>query len=342
VPAFRLNCARTKKLDELPAEVLVEILTHLDLDDLGRLACTSSIWARWCGEVVNKRVRQGNLLKAVATQDTIFLRAWLHCHGAPSQNYDQDNIRARQPLVDAVVVSGSFWDFLHSRVVAVRCLLKFFGTHTSVVDVAHRHAVLEAQLLCFIHHQDVQAAQILLAHPSAIRLCRNPGRTWLEWHVSSIVWHFPPGDGLSRCVMTWARNLACPCAQDLTLIDNLFFHWTGALVPMLELMQVRTANHMRMHDLLLLHVDPNSFAGHFLFSDSFVHNIGYSALPGSPHPVGEPTAPPLIRLTSFEPAHTRTIHSVRSMDGSVYHATVLIDDPNQSTERHEEQSNIFY
>jgi len=231
---------------------LVEILGNLELHDLARVALTCTHWARWCREIIHRRVRHGDVLRAVTAQDTAFLRAWLwHAES-----------RA--------------WGSQH---VAVRCLLNFLvpdavdGTSREV-HASRRHAVLEAQLLCFIHHRDTGAAQVLLSHPSAVRLCHNPGRTWMEWHVSTVVWHMPR---LPECVLAWARSLACLRPQDLTLTDNLFFHWSGTAQPMLDLMSTMTAAHMPMHDLLVLHVDTNSFAGHFLFSDSFVHSIGYVA-----------------------------------------------------------------
>lgn len=235
-----------KKLDELPAELLVEILGYLPLADLGRLAQTCTLFMRWCRELVRKRIQQGNLLKCVSCQDTMFMRAWLQ-HQSSEQVMD-------------------------SQVVAIRCLLNFLTPQN--MEVARRHAILEAQLLCFIHHQDTSAAHVLLSHPWAIRLCFNPTRAWIEWHISTVVWHFPR---LPECIMTWARSLMSPRPQDLTLVDNLFFHWNGAVSSMLELMSTMTASRMTMHDLLVLHVDMNSFAGHYLFSDTFTCNIGYSS-----------------------------------------------------------------
>lgn len=79
-----------------------------------------------------------------------------------------------------------------------------------------------------------------------------------------------------------------------------------------------------MHDLLLLHVDPTSFAGRFLFSDSFVHNIGYtlseaeeaSLCSGAQRPPHGLHAPRIMPTLGY-PTHLHHIHSVRSVDRSV-------------------------
>lgn len=211
-----MTCTNKVKLDDLPEEVLNHICTFCDWRTLAALQCTSHTLWRVAGDAEARAMARVGISAAVARRDVDAMHVYVK-HA----------------------VEGS-------ERTAVKCVLRFLAR-------ADLTALLERQLLCFLHSNDLVAAQLILEVPDAVVLGGNPDSVWLEWCVSVAVWSMGT---TSTAMREWVARLALPLRrQDAVFCDHLFFNWPGCYSRMRRLLDLPTADGTPLLEFLLARRD---------------------------------------------------------------------------------------
>ena len=146
---------------------------------------------------------------------------------------------------------------------AVKCLLRFLA-----LPGGRMRPLLERQLLCFLHSNELHAAQLILSMPGGVQLGSNPESVWLEWCVSTALWGM---GALPTAVREWVAQLELPLRrQDAVFCDHLFYNWPGCYTRMRRLLDLPTADGTPLLDLLLARRD-TSFTTSIVNSRQFHH-----------------------------------------------------------------------
>lgn len=208
----------------------MHIFSHCDWRALAAMQATSAKMLRVAGDEERRRMRRRGIHAAIRERDTDTMHVYVKHAVASAER------------------------------TAVRCLLRFCAGGASA-------AMLERQLLCFIHGRDVLAAELVLSLPGAVKLADNPDSVWLEWCVATAVWAMTR---VPCAVQEWVAALAWPLRrQDEVFCDHLFFTWPGCYAHMKQLLGLPTADGTPF--VLLLRRHGTSFAASIVRSAEFRH-----------------------------------------------------------------------
>lgn len=214
----------------MPEELLMHIFSYCDWRALAAMQATSTKMLRVAHDEERRRMRRTGIHAAIRARDTATMHVYVK-HAVPC-----------------------------AERTAVRCLLRF--CHGGVPA-----ALLERQLLCFIHGGDVGAAELVLTLPGAVALATNDTTAWLEWCVATAVWSMAR---VPHAVQEWVARLAWPLRrQDAVFCDHLFFTWPGCRPRMAQLLAMPTADGTPL--LAMLRSHSVSFAASIVNSAQFHH-----------------------------------------------------------------------
>lgn len=200
----------------MPEEILVHIFSFCDWRSLANMQCTSTLMCRVAGDTEERACRRVDVMKATSERNVGALYVYL--------KYSDKN----------------------ANYVAVKCVLRFITRQDTP-------SILERQLLCFLHHREITAGQIIMMVPNGVRLGHNPSSVWLEWCVACALWRM---SRIPTAIREWVAGLRLPLLRpDKVFCDHLFYNWPGNHDQMKTLLSLVTANGTTFLNLLMSRID---------------------------------------------------------------------------------------